>query len=170
MEFMDLVSKRRSVRGFTKTPVPEDVITAMLQAAVESPSGGNCQPWHFYVVRDPSLLRQIHERSYKSSWFGTASLAIVVCAESERSAGYGERGQQLYCIQDTAAAVQSMLLCATAHGVGTCWCGAFDEAALREILDIPQNQRPVAMIPTGYAAAEKPKVKRRPMDEVVTYM
>ena len=171
MSFNELAEKRRSVRGFTSQNVSSEQIGKLLDAAVQSPSGGNCQPWHFYVITDKAVIGQIHEKAYKASWFLTAPLVIVVCVDSNRSSEkYGDRGHLLYSIQDTGAAIQSILLCAKDLGLDTCWCGAFDESAVSEILNIPENLRPITLIPTGYSNNNSLKPARRKMSEVVTFV
>jgi len=171
MNFNQLAKKRRSVRGFTPQAVSGEQIERLIDAAIQSPSGGNRQPWHFYIITDKSVIGQIYEKAYYADWFLTAPLVITVCVDSERSGEkYGERGRTLYSIQDTGAAIQSILLCAADLGLDTCWCGAFDETATSEILNIPKNLRPVALIPTGYGSNNNPKPARRPMDEVVTFV
>ena len=171
MTFHELSKKRQSIRSFTSTPVSRDVIMQLLEAAQEAPSGGNCQPWHFYVIQNPQLLTAIYERSYHADWFTSATAAIVVCADQKRSESkYGSRGRDLYCIQDTAAAIQSILLCAAELGLGACWCGAFDETAMGELLQLDSSLRPVALIPIGYPEQRSPKPKRRDMGEIVTFL
>lgn len=171
MSFSKLAGQRRSVRGFKSQPVPDEAIIAMLHAAAESPSGGNCQPWHIYVVKDNAVIKQIHEKAYHAEWFLSAPVVFVVCVDAERSGSkYGDRGRELYCIQDTGAAIQSMLLSAKDEGLDTCWCGSFDETVLSDILNTPSNLRPVALIPTGYGNNNNPKPKRRPMEEMVTFI
>ena len=171
MNFEELAARRQSVRGFADRPVSDEVVTAMLASAVASPSGGNRQPWHFYAVKNRAVIGEMHAKAYPIDWFLTASVVFVVCIDAGRSGErYGERGETLYCIQDTAAAIQSMLLCAKSFGADTCWCGAFNEAAVSQILDMPEHLRPVALIPTGYGASYNPKPARRPMDEVVTFV
>lgn len=54
------------------------------------------------------------------------------------------------CIQDTAASVQNLLLVAHELGLGACWVGAFKEEKVREILNLPDNLIPVAIVPVGY--------------------
>jgi nitroreductase len=77
-----------------------------------------------------------------------ASVVIVVCADEKRAAeSYGARGKTLYCIQDTAAAIQNILLTACSMGLGTCWIGAFKEDEVRKVIDAPTHMRPVALIP-----------------------
>jgi nitroreductase len=97
-----------------------------------------------------------------------APVVIVVCAVPARSGRrYRERGEKLYCLQDTAAAVQNILLAAAGSGIGTCWVGAFDEEGVRRVLGLGHDLRPVAMIPLGYPD-EVPSVPgRRSLEEIV---
>ena len=82
---------------------------------------------------------------------GESPAVIVVTTKPELSASkYGERGSELYSIQDTAAAVEHILLSATALGLGGCWVGAFDEEATSQTLELSPTERPVAIIPLGY--------------------
>ena len=95
-----------------------------------------------------------------------------MCAEPGRSAShYGDRGRELYCLQDTAAAVQNILVLATAYGLGTCWVGAFDEYKLKSCMELPDDKRPVSMIALGYPAVEnQSRPNRRGLDEIRTYI
>ena len=83
---------------------------------------------------------------------------------------YGERGDKLFCIQDTACAADHMLLMAAELGLDGCFVGAFDEDNCRKYLNIPANQRPVIILPIGYASAEFPKKPRKNIDGVVTFV
>jgi nitroreductase len=98
-----------------------------------------------------------------------APVVLVVCAEPDRSAiRYRERGAELYCLQDTAAAAENILLAATALGLGGCWVGAFDEEEASLALNLPENLRPVAIIPVGYPSQEaEGSTSRRPLHEVL---
>ena len=96
---------------------------------------------------------------------------IVVCADIPRSSRrYKERGQDLYCIQDTAAAIQNMLLSVENLGLGACWIGAFDEKNCTEVLRLPSYLRPVALIPIGYPADKPLPTQRRSVEEVTTFI
>jgi len=171
MDFHTLAQSRRSVRDFTGQPLTPRQIEKLLQAAQAAPSGGNCQPWHFYVIQDKAVKTQAVERSRASKFCLAAPVLFVVCADPARSeARYGQRGRELYALQDTAAAVQNLLLCAQDMGLGACWCGAFDEAALAAALGLPAHLRPVAMVPVGYPTTEQCCQIRRPLSEVVTFI
>ncbi|MHC1695060.1 MAG: nitroreductase family protein [Eubacteriales bacterium] len=171
MDFVKLAAERRSIRSFTDKEVTKEQLDTLLEAAMLAPSGGNRQPWHFYVITNRDVKAQIIERSCHQSWIMSSQALIVVCAIPELSGvKYGDRGRGLYCIQDTAAAVQNVLLCAADMGLGACWCGAFDEAELSDILGLPESSRPVALIPVGYPAATASMPRRRDSGETVSYI
>ena len=97
-----------------------------------------------------------------------APVVLVFCAHAARSAGkYGQRGADLYCIQDATIACTFAMLSATALELSTVWVGAFDEGKVSRIINAPQAHRPVAMLPIGYAA-EEPRIKgRRSLSDLV---
>jgi SagB-type dehydrogenase family enzyme len=106
------------------------------------------------------------------SFIAQAPVAIVVCTDAGRSAErYGERGTNLYCIQDTAAAVENILLAATALGLGACWVGAFDDSAVAGVLQLSATLHPVAIVPIGVAVrSTRRSSARRELYDVVTYV
>ena len=162
--------QRFSCREFLPDPVPREFIEAMLEAAVWAPNGGNLQPWRFVVVLSPAHRRALAHAAYGQSFVAAAPAVIVICAVPEESARhYGQRGRELYCLQDTAAATENLLLAATQLGLGSCWVGAFDERAVARGLDLPDGWRPVAMIPVGFPAEEAGRRSRRPLAEVTVW-
>lgn len=171
MDFWQALEARHSVRAFdTERDVPPEMVTKLLQAAVRAPSAGNCQPWHFFIVRDPETKSDL-ARAALNQWFlSEAPVVVVVCADPERSAStYRDRGRFLYSLQDTAAAIENLLLAAVASGLGACWVGAFDEETASRALAMPPHLRPVAIIPVGYPAEGlSPRSDRRPLDTVVS--
>jgi len=172
MDFLQLAQSRRSVRKFTAQAVSQEHILTLLAAMQAAPSAGNCQPWHMYVVRDEAVRAQLAEMAWRQTFIQAAPVVIVVCADLERNAQrYGERGVGLYCIQDTAAAIQNLLLCAKSLGLGACWCGAFDEQAVAEKLNMPPHLRPVAVIPVGHPDGMPDGTQnRRPLDDTATFV
>ena len=135
-DFWQVLAGRRSVRAFERSQnVSDEQVQQLLQAAIAAPSAGNMQPWFFYVVRDVEVRRRLAQAAWGQGFVAEAPVAIVVCAEPERSARrYGDRGRDLYCLQDTAAATENILLTAVAMGLAACWVGAFDEAAAAQAL------------------------------------
>ncbi len=170
-DILAVIRNRLSVRHYSSEEVDEQQVTTLLNAAVLAPSGGNRQPWFFYVVRDLTTRQRLVKDAGEQKFLAEAPVVIVVCVDPNRSAErYAERGATLYCIQDTAAAVQNVLLQAAGMGLGTCWVGAFDEQAVSRTLGIPGHLRPVAMIPVGHAARQPKPRPRRDLSEVVKYV
>ncbi len=169
-DVLDAIRERRSVRRFQSRPIPDATIGRLLESAVLAPSAGNVQAWHFYVVKDDQRRQALAAAAHHQLFLAQAPVALVVCADLRRSQNrYGERGASLYVLQDTAAAVQNILLAATAFGLATCWIGSFAEEEVAEIVGAdPTALRPVAVIPVGYPAEEPAQRPRRPLDEVVT--
>jgi nitroreductase len=173
MDFWQTIDTRHSVRAFDPdVDVPADTIARLLQAAIRAPSAGNRQPWHFYVVRDPNTRRGLAAAAWGQNFVAQAPVAIVVCALPEQSAGrYGQRGRELYCLQDTAAAAEHILLAAVALGLGGCWVGAFDENQAAQALSLPREQRPIAILPIGKPLSRsETQSSRQPLQRVVSYV
>jgi nitroreductase len=171
MDLWTAIERRRSVRRFSSAEVPQSDIEKISAAAIRAPSAGNRQPWHLIVVRNAELKRALAAAAGGQGFVGAAPV-VIVCAEPQQSAArYGRRGRELYCLQDTAAATEHILLAATALGLGACWVGAFDEAAAAEALSLPATLRPVAMVPIGHPLAEAgPGSSRRPLTEVTSWL
>lgn len=169
MDCMDVMKERRSVRSYLKKDVEEEDLEDILWAGQLAPSGGNLQAREFIVVKRRELKEGLVEAAFGQTFIGEAPVIIVVCANiPESSKRYGERGV-LFSIQDASASVMNILLAAHEKGLSTCWAGAFDEERVREVLDIPKEIKPIAIIPIGYGG-EKPKMPRRkPLKEVTHY-
>jgi len=171
MDALTAILSRKSCRSFTGEPLREGDLERLLEAMRWAPSAGNCQPWRFYVVRDPGVKRALVSAAWGQGFIAEAPVVFVVCAEPDLSgARYGGRGRSLYCIQDTAAAVENLLIAATAMGYGSCWVGAFDEGAVRTALKLPEGLRPVAIVPVGPGGEEPGRAGRRPPEEVVEWI
>mgnify|MGYP005852760333 CR=1 FL=1 len=165
-QVLETIRQRRSVRHFRPDPPPAETIRLLLEAATWAPSAGNLQPWEFWLVSDQAL-RQKLAAAASQRFLGEAPLVIVVCARPGRSAAhYRERGENLYCLQDTAAAIQNLMLAAASLGLATCWVGAFQEKQVLEVLKLPHGRRPVALIPVGYPSILPKAPPRRPLEEV----
>ena len=170
MDVFEAIKGRRSIRAYTREEVSEEEVKQLIEAARSAPSAGNIQPWEFVIIRDAKIKQKLAAAALDQTFIEEAPVVIVVCAdETQSSWGYGSRGATLYCLQDTAAAIQNVLLAAHALGLGTCWVGAFREELVKKVLNVPINIRPVAIIPVGHAA-EKPRAPpRRSLQEIVRY-
>jgi len=172
MELFECIVTRRSVRSYEKKDVPNELIGQMLEAAVRAPSAGNIQPWEFIVVKDIEIKKELSAAALRQRHVNEAPVVIVVCVNPEKTADkFGKRGKLIYCIQDTAAAIENMLLTANSLGLGTCWIGSFEDDEVRKILNIPQKLKPIALITVGFPKEyEKPTKTSRIPFENITWM
>lgn len=170
MDVLSTIKRRRSIRAFKREDVSAEIVEKLVDSARWAPSAGNIQPWEFVIVRKPEIKRRLAKAALDQTFIEEAPVVFVVCADEDQSSqGYGLRGRTLYCLQDTAAAIQNVHLAACSLGLGTCWVGAFREEEARRILKIPHGIRPIAIIPVGYPAESPPPRSRRPIGQVVHY-
>jgi nitroreductase len=169
MDLEEAIKGRRSIRAFKPQDVPEETVEKLIDAARHAPSAGNIQPWEFIIARKQDTKRKLAQAAHQA-FVEEAPAVIVVCAnEKSASRGYGKRGETLYCIQDTAAATQNILLTAYSLGLSTCWIGAFNEDEAKKALKTPVGIRPVAMIPVGYPNRTPSPRGRRSINQIVHY-
>jgi nitroreductase len=171
MTFLDLVRRRYSVRAYRPDPVPDDLLASVLEAGRLAPTASNRQPFRIIVVRTRGREAELR-RIYDSEWFVQAPLILCVCevpAEAWRRTMYDGRS---HADVDAAIVMDHLTLAAADLGLGTCWIAAFDPAAAREVLAIPDEGEPMLFTPLGYAADPSPSprhAERRPLDELVRY-
>lgn len=159
MNVHEAILARRSIRKFTETPIPDDIIKTLLESAMAAPSACNMRPWEFYVVKNPTLLEQLRHVSKYSNMNG--SLMIIVAGNEKRSLSHKMND---FWIQDCSAAVENMLLTATELGIGSCWCGLYPMVTptkkVRELLGLDASIIPMALVQLGYPAeAHEPRTQ-----------
>ncbi len=166
-DIFEVIKNRRSVRSFTSEKVSDDKLEKMIEMAQMAPSAGNLQSWEFIIIKKKDTREKLASVAGQK-FISEPPVLIVVCANQDRSSRkYGERGSNLYSIQDSAAAIQNILLTAQSLDLSSCWIGAFDEEAVSQILNIPEGIRPVALLPVGYAKEVPNRPKRYPSNKVV---
>ncbi len=153
MNVFDAIQTRRSVRSYAPNkPIPPDVMQRMLQALRLAPSACNIQPWHFILVFDDTLRRELARVANGQTWMAEAPVTVVGCGFPEqaykRMGGHGNSADV-----DLAIALDHLTLAAVAEGLGTCWIGAFDEAKVKTLLGVPKPVKVVAMTPLGYPSS-----------------
>lgn len=167
MNIFESVIGWRPVKKFETKHVDDKLIGVMLHMASHAVSAGNIQEWQFIVVRDAEIKKKLTTAALDQTQINQAPVSIVVCADLEKAnLRYSTRGEVFYSIQDTAAAVQIILLSAKALGLGSDWIKAFDEDRVKAILDLPNNLRPVAIVLVGYAIEEVVDRKLLPFEHV----
>lgn len=168
MSILDTIKGRRSIRDFKDTPIPEEMINALIEAIRWAPSAGNLQSRKFYFVFNKDIKVKLAQAALNQKFIAEAPLAVVACLDRSIAMRYGDRGVNLYSIQDVAASVMNMMLTAHELGLGSVWVGAFNEFEVFETLDLPHNLRPIAVIPIGYPArVPKPTPRVSQRDAVV---
>jgi nitroreductase len=167
MDFYEAIRSRYSVRRYEGRPIPDDVRARLLDAIRFAPSACNNQPWHFILVQDEAKRREVAAACMGQHWIAGAPLVVVGCGWESRA--YRSMGGYWNSLAvDLAIALDHLTLAAAAEGLGTCWIGAFDEAALKEALGIPEEVLPVALTPVGYPAAPVRHTPRKPLEEITS--
>jgi len=169
MELKDAVHGRRSVRRFGKGKIPKNTIIELIELGNLAPSAGNLQSRDFNVVEDQVTKEKLASAAGNQHFIAEAPVVVVVCANMERILHYGKRGVTLYCIQDSAAAIQNMLLAIHDMGLGGVWVSAFNEYRVSGILNLPGHIRPVAILPMGEPASQPEARRRIPVEDLIHF-
>lgn len=167
--FIDLVKKRYSVRSYSERQVEKEKIDYVMECVRLSPSAVNFQPWHFYIVTDSARLEAL-KSAYKREWIQSAPCIIVACANHGES-WHRRADNKDHADIDLAIAIEHLCLAAAEQGLGTCWVCNFDSVLCHEVMELPDDVEPIALVPIGYTPdTEVPEKKRKPMDEICTYI
>ncbi|MCX6586435.1 MAG: nitroreductase family protein [Acidobacteria bacterium] len=197
-EFHDRMATRRTVRDFSPEPVPYGLIEQAIRTAATAPSGANQQPWHFVVVADPSIKKQIreaaeaeekenYEHRFPPEWlealapFGTdankpfletAPYLIVVFACNHGLTPAGEKIKHYYVQESVGIATGFLLTALHMAGLATLTHTPSPMGFLTKILNRPANERPFLLIPVGYPApeAQVPELTKKPLSEILTLL
>jgi len=154
MDVHEAIRTRRSVRSYLDKPIPAEVMARMRRALRSAPSACNYQPWRFILVTSADLRRRVAQAAKGQKWIADAPVIVVACglpAEAYKQMGGHGNSAEI----DVAIALDHLTLAAAAEGLGTCWIGAFDEAAAKDLLGVPENVRVVAMTPLGWPASDE---------------
>ena len=160
MDLKEAIRNRYSVRNFFDKVLPKKIIDEIIEYANLAPSAGNLQARDFVIIDDNNVKEKLSNAAFNQKFIAKAPINIVVCANLKRISSYGNRGRELYCIQDASAAVEHILLLAVDNGLDACWVGAFDENKVSKILDLPSYVRPIAIIPIGYSNEQRTSTPR----------
>jgi len=169
MEFLEVLKKRRSTRKFLDKDVSDSDIKSIIELANSSPSAGNVQARSVVVIKDQITIEKIRTVAKGLSRFeGKIPVILVILAMVEESAQrYEDRGRNLYGIQDATIFAAYLQLVATEKGLSTGWVGNIDEVKVKEILELPESVKPIAMIPLGYAEEVQLPRERKTLSEII---
>lgn len=162
-EKLAFIFGRRSIRVYSPGEVSDGQVRTMLAAAMAAPSAAGKNPWRFVVVRNRQTLARLAAALPHAQMLEQAALGIAVCGDLEVAHG----GQLSYLLQDCAAAIQNLLLCAHLLGLGGCWLGVHPRPErvqkLKEIFALPTSVIPVACVSLGYPGeAKEPNARYDP--------
>lgn len=157
MDAVETILSRRSIRRYTSQKVSDQVIKELLQAAMSAPSASNEQPWHFIVLHDPKILREIPKFHPYSGMLREAPIALLVCVDLDM-------GTEGFLVQDGSAATENILIAAHAKGLGAVWLGIYPLreriTGMRKLLNIPDRILPLSLVSIGFPAEKIPKEDR----------
>ncbi len=167
MDVMTAIKSRRSIRAYKSIEVEEEKLNLILEAARLSPSARNLQNWKFIVVRDKKLRERLVEAAAGQKFVSEAPLTLIACATApERVMTCGQPANTI----DLSIALSFMMLEAAELGLGTCWLGSFYEDKVKEVLNLPEGYRVVAMTPLGYPDENPAPRPRKSIEEIVEYI
>ncbi len=167
MEFFEVIEQRYSVRAYTPDPVEEGKLHRVLDAARLAPTAVNFQPFQIIVIHTAGRQDEL-KRIYSPSWFTQAPIVLALCAVPAQGWVRKIDGRN-YTDVDVAIVMDHLVLAATAQGLGTCWIGAFNPTAAREILGLPEGVEPITFTPLGYPADHRVEKNRKPLESLVHY-
>jgi nitroreductase len=166
MEFSRLIAERYSVRAYESDPVEQEKLERVLEAARLAPTAANRQPFQLIVIHTEGREDELN-RIYRKDWFVQPPLIIAACGLADR--GWTRRDGKSYVDVDTAIVMDHLILAAANEGLGTCWIGAFDADAARQVLGLPDDVEPIAFTPLGYPGDKPGAKKRRPLNDLVRH-
>jgi nitroreductase len=161
MSLIDVVLDRRSIRRYEPKEIPREVLDNILEAGRQAPSAANKQPWHFIVLTDSEIKKEL-SRGLFNRFIKEAPVTIVGCAHKDLIAGK-------WSSVGTTIALQNMVVAAWAMGVGSCWIGDFNEEKVKKLLSIPENWNIIALVSFGYPAEKPQPRKKKPVEEIVGF-
>ena len=156
MDALEAIKKRRSVRKFTGEKIPKEHLEIIVDAGRLAASGNNQQPWEFIIITDTEM---INELKVAAQWMENAGAIIAVVLNPESR----------WWIEDGAAAVENMLIAATALGYGSCWLEGYTlqrEYEFKSLLNVPEQYRLLTLVPIG-VPVEWPVKEKRNLKDII---
>jgi nitroreductase len=177
MNFLDLATKRYSLRNYQTTPVPREKISRCVEAARLAPSACNSQPWKFVVVDDPVLKDKLAKAAFEglvnlNQFAFKAPVMVLIVSERQRLSARlgGLIKDKNFSLMDIGITAEHFCLQATEEGLGACMLGWFNEKRVKKLLSIPAARRVELMITVGLAAdGTVPPKTRKSTGEILAF-
>ncbi len=187
----EVIRQRRSIRKYQSKEVPDSKVLEVLEATGWAPSAHNSQPWRFIFLRDSKVKYELAERMAEA-WaadlvhngyeidermhqermkrFAKSPVMVLACLTMEGLRKFSDERQVIerdLAVESLAAGIENLLLAAHAAGLGACWyCApAFCKDIVREVLKIPSEVEPSALIVMGYPAEKTPTPPKKALKE-----
>ncbi|HEY9528589.1 MAG TPA: nitroreductase family protein [Anaerolineales bacterium] len=198
IDFREQMQRRRTVRQFSDRPVPRNVIEECLLTAGSAPSGANLQPWHFVVVSDPKVKREIrvtaeqeerefYNRRAPQEWLDalavigtdehkpfleTAPYLIVIFGKNHSQLPDGRRVKNYYVNESVGIATGFLITAIHNAGLVSLTHTPSPMGFLNDILNIPPSQKPFLILVVGYPAeeAQVPIIEKKLLAEIATFI
>lgn len=168
MDIYQAIRTRRSIRKFQERPVEKEALARVLEVCSYAPSAKNLQPWRLVVVQDPAIRETLVLACRGQKFLAQAPVVIAFCGKEEDA--YRTMGGYWNSLAvDLAILLDEMSLAAQSEGLGTCWIGAFHEADVKQVLQIPLEVKVVALTPLGYPDEEPVRRPRKELAEVLYF-
>lgn len=149
----EIFKKRHSVRSFKSNEVEPRKLKEILEAANSAPSAGNLKAREIIVAKDLEIKKTLAKAAFEQNFIAEAPVVLIFFALPEKSGKqYGERGRNLYSIQDATISASFAWLQAVDLGLSACWVGKFDDEEIKKILKTLSKWHPIAILPIGYSA------------------
>jgi nitroreductase len=197
-DFLEVMRTRRTVRDYSSRPVPREVIEQCLRTAGSAPSGANLQPWHFVVVSDPAVKRQIREAAEREErefyeqrapqeWLDalaplgtdankpfleTAPYLIAIFSQSYAVLADGRKVKNYYVQESVGIATGFLIAALHVAGLATLTHTPSPMGFLNAILQRPPNEKPFLLLVVGRPAptAMVPDIGKKPLDQIATFV
>lgn len=197
-DFYEEVKRRRTIRDFSSRPIPREVIEHAILAAGTAPNGANIQPWHFVVIQDSGIKKQIREAAEKEEhefytrratpewleelaplgtdenkpFLETAPYLIAIFEQSYRVMPDGSRRKNYYVAESTGIATGILITALHHAGLATLTHTPSPMGFLNDILKRPKNEKPFLLLVVGYPAenASVPNIKKKELSEIVSFL
>ena len=195
--FLNMIGSRRTVRSFSPKSIPIQAVENAVRVAASAPSGANKQPWHFVVVKDPSIKKKIRVASekeekefyahrapdywledlnqFKTDWrkpfLEKAPVLIAVFRQSYVDLGSTKK-KNYYVSESVGISCGFLLAALHSAGLATLTHTPSPMGFLEKILNRPKNEKAFLLIPVGYPSkkAEVPFLQKKSFSEIATVL
>ena len=173
---MEIIEKRRSIRKYKAISIDNNKINELIRSAILAPSGNNTQPWHYIIIDDESVKKEVARLSHNQKWMEAAPLQIVCIADIRTRIKDNEdiildEETSLFelkqIIRDTAISIEHMVLEAVNQGLGSCWVAWYKQNQIKSLLSIPNDKYVVGILTIGYADEDPKQRPRKGIEEII---